>query len=799
MSDEGEARVTRAEPKTSTSTGRRESAGRAHVSPPASSRYLSVYVGAVVVAGIAATASAFVLAPPHDLLTLVVFCVLAAAAEYVRVEFWEGSVAVSISLAVILAALVVVGPAGATLAAVCAALPYRVLRRRALAWQKTLFNTAMYALGAAAASLAFVGVGGNFADGHVRFLDLVACIAAVTANFAVNWPLLVVVIHLSSGRRIADLWHDELRWTLGSMAVSALIGFTLGLAFIHFGFVGMMVYLTPLVALRETMRLYTSRARAQIDELRAAHDEVDRTNQMLTQANEELDATNQGLLKTLASVIDARDIYLYGHSVQASKYAGEVARLLEMPTDVVREAELGALLHDIGKIGVSEAILNKPARLTDAEYEEIKTHCDIGYELLISLPHFERVADVVRSHHEHYDGTGYPRGLKGDEIPFAARIVSVVEAVEAMVSDRPYRKGLTAEEVLHELADGAGSQWDPRVVRAFSGILSQDRHHLAMRNSALEVALERAPLAELLAGDDERRVRDTAMTTRGITGTFRSSPQPIFVVADDFTVVSINPAAERLVGWTELSLQGRPWAEIATVAEPRPDVPQSFAGTRRVWLGRADGTPVELGITSVPLRTTSATYWMILVQPEEGEQTDAATVPAPASSDVPTLPGLVRPAEFKAAVNVALASRRRPLCLVLIGLNGYRAIAETFGPEAAEAAMDTLAVVGARVMRSRDVLCRSGEDQVMFLMYDATTEDAARALYRFEEALRDDAAHLEVPVEFCSGVTQADQEDSFDQMLERATMWLEAERRSQRQKERNAPRDSDQKPHLRAI
>src|SRR5207245_4319588 len=149
----------------------------------------------------------------------------------------------------------------------------------------------------------------------------------------------------------------------------------LGTAQYLFGWGGVLVYLMPLVALREGMRLYTSNMHEQMEVLRRAQEEVAETN--------------EGLVKTLASVIDARDIYLYGHSVQAARYAREVAIRLHLSEDEIRNAEYGALLHDIGKIGISEAILNKPDRLTEDEYREVQQHCEIGSHLLSNLPSFE--------------------------------------------------------------------------------------------------------------------------------------------------------------------------------------------------------------------------------------------------------------------------------------------------------------------------------------------------------------------------------------------------------------------------
>src|ERR1700694_3135716 len=328
------------------------------------------YIGAVVVAGRALSTYAVLTFPP-DLFAVPLCCVAAALAERLRVSISEETpVSISLSLAVILAAVVALGPGGAVLTAIAARVAVGLMGHPRPQLRKTMFNVGLFAIQAAAA-LAYHALGGNMGHGLLSVREVGAAVVALTAALVVNWALLLTVIHLSTGRSMTSIWLEDLRWSPVQSAVSGLIGFTLGTTYQLYGWVGMAVYVVPLVALRESMRLYTSRVRAQIDELREAHAESD-------SANRRLSATNDGLLNTLGAVIDARDIYLYGHSVQASKYAVEVARKLSLSPEDVRTTELGALLHDLGKIGVSESILNKPARLTGDEYRRGQKHCDIG-------------------------------------------------------------------------------------------------------------------------------------------------------------------------------------------------------------------------------------------------------------------------------------------------------------------------------------------------------------------------------------------------------------------------------------
>ncbi len=173
------------------------------------------------------------------------------------------------------------------------------------------------------------------------------------------------------------------------------------------------------------------------------------------------------MVQTLARVIDAKDSYTGDHAGRARKKARRLAEELNMPDQMLRYVEYAALLHDIGKIGIDGAILSKPGKLTHEEYEEIKKHPAIGYQILSPIHFLGPVAQMVLYHQEWYNGMGYPEGLKGEEIPLGARIVSTIDAWDAMRSDRSYRKALSLEIAEDELTKGAGQRFDPEVVKAF--------------------------------------------------------------------------------------------------------------------------------------------------------------------------------------------------------------------------------------------------------------------------------------------------------------------------------------------
>lgn len=174
-----------------------------------------------------------------------------------------------------------------------------------------------------------------------------------------------------------------------------------------------------------------------------------------------------GLTRSLTAAIDAKDSYTYGHSERVARIAVELGRELGLQEDELSDIYLAGLLHDIGKIGVRDAILGKKEPLTPEEFEHVKQHVTIGFNILAGLRPIRNLLPGVLYHHERYDGKGYPEGLKGESIPLLARILAVADAYDAMSTSRPYRSEMPRTRVEEVLAQGAGSQWDARVIEAF--------------------------------------------------------------------------------------------------------------------------------------------------------------------------------------------------------------------------------------------------------------------------------------------------------------------------------------------
>jgi HD-GYP domain-containing protein (c-di-GMP phosphodiesterase class II) len=178
-------------------------------------------------------------------------------------------------------------------------------------------------------------------------------------------------------------------------------------------------------------------------------------------------------VEALANALEAKDEYTSSHARWITDMSLEVGRALGLEGPALKNLELGALFHDIGKIGIPHSILHKPGPLTDGEWEVMKTHPELGARILAPIERLGAVGPIVRHCHERYDGLGYPDGKKGDGVPLEARIIFVCDAFHAMTTDRPYRASLGVEEACRRLIANSGTQFDPAVVDAFISLLRQ--------------------------------------------------------------------------------------------------------------------------------------------------------------------------------------------------------------------------------------------------------------------------------------------------------------------------------------
>jgi HD-GYP domain-containing protein (c-di-GMP phosphodiesterase class II) len=203
---------------------------------------------------------------------------------------------------------------------------------------------------------------------------------------------------------------------------------------------------------------------------------------------------NVDVVKTLVKAIEAKDLYTAGHVWRVSQYTRLIAERLGWEDSQIIWIEAGAVLHDLGKVGISDLILQKESKLTDEEFDEMKKHPAIGYHIVEPSPFLSQFKNIIETHHERYDGKGYPKGLIGEQIPLEGRITGIADAFDAMTSHRPYRKALEAQKAMQIIQENAGSQFDPKLTPIFAELFEEGKFSNIILHSQPDVPLVCCPL-----------------------------------------------------------------------------------------------------------------------------------------------------------------------------------------------------------------------------------------------------------------------------------------------------------------
>jgi putative nucleotidyltransferase with HDIG domain len=413
---------------------------------------LSLYVRLIVVAGTAAVAHAAVglFSAPHPF-EWFLFTTLVILTGSFTLNVSAINASISVADTFLIASTLLFGPAPATVAL---ALDTFVLSwRKGYPWRRVAFNAVAPALSLwVAGHLFFLITGASpLAANDARIGPLIpALFFLATIYFALNSGLIAVAVGLESRRSPFQIWYDHFLWlSIGYLAAASVgLGLIVILRQVGLAAVAMML---PVVAIFHHT-------------LRASFGRLEDARRHVTQ----IDRLYHSTVETLAMAIDAKDDVTHSHVRRVQAYAAALAQELKVGDELTLKAiEAAALLHDTGKLAIPERILNKPGGLTPAEFEQMKRHVEIGANIL-SLVNFPYpVVPIVRCHHENWDGSGYPAGVSGTDIPIGARILSVVDCFDALTSDRPYRRAMTNEAAIAILLDRKGKMYDPDVVDAF--------------------------------------------------------------------------------------------------------------------------------------------------------------------------------------------------------------------------------------------------------------------------------------------------------------------------------------------
>ena len=398
---------------------------------------------------IAAAGVVFALTRSHELPgagVLLGFGVLFLLAELAPITFAHGSY--SVSYVLVIASLIAVGPAAAAIAAAFTALDMSV-RHRPDWLGRMLFNGAQFALSSALAGAVYVALGGPIGSlnaGNFATL-LLPLVVASLVFFVANTLLVSIMVVLVRGVPFREVWSVNVGSVIGSTFAFGVLGVLLSSLYLQMGFPAVVFVLVPLLVARRAL-----------------------------QAAAEMDDAYEATVRALVTAIEAKDAYTRGHAERVSRLSVMVARELGLSEPKVRVLRHAALMHDVGKLVVSHAVLTKPGKLTEEEFEHMKAHPEFGVEVIQEVDFLRggEAINAVRHHHERLDGRGYPDGLFGDEIPLTARIVMVADAFDSMTSTRSYRPAMMVEKALNELRRCSATQFDPMCVNALDRAIKRN-------------------------------------------------------------------------------------------------------------------------------------------------------------------------------------------------------------------------------------------------------------------------------------------------------------------------------------
>jgi putative nucleotidyltransferase with HDIG domain len=380
---------------------------------------------------------------------IIFFTILVAITESFTVPFRNMSF--STSFAIHLASYIFFGPL-ITIIIITAGFSLRVLKLNYgykhifnTPFYGTVFNYCVLVLSLLLGNYAYICIGGTFLisqiSNNIFQIFIFSIVVTLTNTFIIS-----ILYSLTSKKDILYSFIINIKLILLNILVMAPFGILLAYVFNSYNYFGVFLVLFPIVLARYTFSLHI---------------------QTKSQYVETVDA--------LMLAMEARDKYTEGHSKRVAEISTSIAKQLKYNDWKIEHLKMAALLHDVGKIGVDDHVLNKPGKLTKEEFDTIKTHPQVGYNILKDIKNLESILPIVKSHHERYDGKGYPDGKKAEELSLDVFIIQLADSIDAMTTDRPYRKALKPDEVIEEVKKYSGSQFHPRVVEAYFKMLEKQK------------------------------------------------------------------------------------------------------------------------------------------------------------------------------------------------------------------------------------------------------------------------------------------------------------------------------------
>ena len=391
------------------------------------------------------------------------FFILIAEQFPVRLPLGEGSV--SVGFVLMIACVIVAGPVEAGIAGAFGFLTIRGARKVAL--PRHMFNAAELSLATTLAGLTYAAI---MSEPFRRASDaprvLAPILVASLVQFLVNAGLVALVVTFARGGRLTDVWRAQFMYLLRGYIAFALLGVIMATLYVEMGIGSVVFLLVPLLVARTAF-----------------------------QSAVEMETAYEATVRSLIKAIETKDPYTRGHAERVARLSEMTARAYGLSAETCRVIRYIALMHDVGKLGVSTTILAKPGKLTDEEYEHMKQHPVRGYEIVSEIDFLKEAAETaVRHHHERMDGRGYPDGLVGEQIPVIARIVMCCDAFDSMTSTRVYRKAKSIEEAMTELHRCVGTQFDPESLAALEKAIAREGWEAEPEHGEEETAVVAAAL-----------------------------------------------------------------------------------------------------------------------------------------------------------------------------------------------------------------------------------------------------------------------------------------------------------------
>jgi putative nucleotidyltransferase with HDIG domain len=383
-----------------------------------------------------------------DIKNVIIFIILSIAAESLLIPT-PGESAVSVGFAIALAAILVLGVPEAAWV-VSLGIMLRSVKHQGkyvhilnTPWYKTLFNGANILLSAGIAGICYKFFGGI--SGSIDFSNLLLpLLACIVAYVLINETIMSWLMATITGESFISSWWSNLLFAARDCIFVAPLGVLMAIAYLQYDMLGIFLFLGPLLLARYAYKLYIDMRRVYID-----------------------------TVKSFSQAIEIKDPYTQGHSMRVGEYAVALGKRMKLPQKKLENLKMAAILHDIGKIGVEESILNKPGRLTEEEFDKIKQHPENGFKILQDIEFLKDVSAIILDHHEKVDGTGYPNGKKQEEISTEAAILSIADVYDAVTSDRPYRKALTVKQAFDIIEEGKGKHFKSPLADEFISMIKE--------------------------------------------------------------------------------------------------------------------------------------------------------------------------------------------------------------------------------------------------------------------------------------------------------------------------------------